>query len=197
MNRRKFITLLGGAAVWPLAASAQDRERVRRVGILLPAASDDLDYQVSVGAFLQALQQAGWTIGRNVRIDTRWATPNPASLRKHAAELAASAPDVVLAHGVSGSTAMPRRHAPYRSSSQWSAIQLAVAWGSTASAKPGGNITGFMTFEYGMGSKWLELLKQIKPGVKRVAVLRDASISTGMAQLGAIHLPWRHRCRWK
>ncbi len=185
MRRREF-TIGGIAAAWPLTARAQDRERVRRVGILLPATSDDLDYQAWVGAFLQALHQAGWTIGRNLRIDTRWATPNPASLHKHAAELVASAPDVVLAHGVSGSTAMLQ-------ATRTIAIVFPVVGDPVGSgmvdslAKPGGNITGFMTFEYGMGSKWLELLKQIKPDVKRVAVLRDANISTGMAQLGAIH----------
>ena len=107
-TRREFIAGFVGSAISPLAARAQqpERERVRRVGILLPASSDDLDYQGWVGAFLQGLQQSGWTIGHNLRIDTRWATTNPASFRKHATELAASAPDVILAHGVSGSSAM-------------------------------------------------------------------------------------------
>jgi putative ABC transport system substrate-binding protein len=102
MNRRAFISLLGGmAAAWPLAARAQQGERIRRIGVLLPAAADDLEFQARVGAFLQGLQQLGWTIGRNVRIDTRWATTNAAEIRRHAAELAALAPDVILAHGVS------------------------------------------------------------------------------------------------
>src|SRR5262245_45214796 len=99
MRRREFITLLGGAAAWPLVASAQQADRVRRIGVILPAVSDDLKFQTWVGSFLQALQQSGWTIGRNVQVETRWATANTAAIRKHAAELAASAPDVILAHG--------------------------------------------------------------------------------------------------
>src|SRR5499425_2027521 len=101
MRRREFITLLGGAVAWPLAARAQQRERVRRIGILLPATADDPEYQARVGAFLQALGQLGWTIGRNVRIDTRWAAANAAEVRRHAAELVTVAPDVILAHGAS------------------------------------------------------------------------------------------------
>ena len=187
MKRREFITLLGGAAAaWPLAARAQqERERVRRVGILLPASSDDLDYQGWVGAFLQGLQQSGWTIGRNLRIDTRWATTNPASLRKHATELAASAPDVILAHGVSGSSAMLQatRTIPI----VFPVVGDPIGGGMVDSlARPGGNITGFMTFEYSMGGKWLELLKQIVPDLKRAAVLRDPAIATGIAHFGVI-----------
>ena len=102
MKRRQFITLLGGAtAAWPLAARAQQGERMRRIGVLLPAASDDAEFQARVGAFLQGLQQSGWSIGRNVRIDTRWATANAADIRRHAAELVTLAPDVILAHGAS------------------------------------------------------------------------------------------------
>ena len=187
MKRREFITLLGGAAApWPLTARAQqERERVRRVGILLPASSDDLDYQGWVGAFLQGLQQLGWTIGRNLRIDTRWATTNPASLRKHATELAASAPDVILAHGVSGSSAMLQatRTIPI----VFPVVGDPIGGGMVDSlARPGGNITGFMTFEYSMGGKWLELLKQIVPDLKRAAVLRDPAIATGIAHFGVI-----------
>jgi hypothetical protein len=107
MKRREFITLLGGAAAaWPLAARAQQPERMRRIGILLPAAADDVEFQARVGAFLQGLQQSGWSIGRNVRIDTRWATANAVDLRRHAAELAALAPDVILAHGAAAVGAM-------------------------------------------------------------------------------------------
>ena len=186
MKRRKLVTLVGGAAVaWPLSARAQEGERMRRVGILLPAAADDLDYQGWVGAFLQGLAQSGWTIGRNVRIDTRWATPNPASLRKHAAELAASAPDVVLAHGVSGTTAMLQatRTIPI----VFPVVGDPVGAGMVDSlARPGGNVTGFMTFEYSIGGKWLELLKQISPDVKRAAVLRDPALATGIAHFGVI-----------
>src|SRR6266478_595206 len=101
MRRREFITLIGGAAAWPLAARARQPERVQRIGILLPAAADDVQFQTFVGAFLQALALLGWTIGRNVRIDTRWAGVNAAEIRRHAAELAALAPDVILAHGAS------------------------------------------------------------------------------------------------
>jgi putative ABC transport system substrate-binding protein len=186
-RRREFIAILGGAAAaWPLSARAQqERERVRRVGILLPASSDDLDYQGWVGAFLQGLGQSGWTIGRNLRIDTRWATTNPASLRKHATELAASAPDVVLAHGVSGSSAMLQatRTIPI----VFPVVGDPIGGGMVDSlARPGGNITGFMTFEYSMGGKWLELLKQIVPDLKRAAVLRDPAIATGIAHFGVI-----------
>ena len=99
MSRREFITLVGGTAVWPLVAQAQQPERMRRIGVLLAANADDVDFQTWVGAFLQGLQQAGWSIGRNVRIDTRWATSNAAGIHKQAAELAALAPDVILAHG--------------------------------------------------------------------------------------------------
>src|SRR3974390_2749085 len=100
MRRREFITVIGGAtAAWPLAARAQQPERVRRIGVLLPAAADDAEYQARVGAFMQGLALLGWTIGRNVRIDTRWATTNAAEIGRHAAELAASAPDVILANG--------------------------------------------------------------------------------------------------
>ena len=187
IRRREFVSLLGGAAAaWPLVARAQqERERVRRVGILLPASSDDLDYQGWVGAFLQGLQQSGWTIGRNLRIDTRWATTNPASLRKHATELAASAPDVILAHGVSGSSAMLQatRTIPI----VFPVVGDPIGGGMVDSlARPGGNITGFMTFEYSMGGKWLELLKQIVPDLKRAAVLRDPAITTGIAHFGVI-----------
>ena len=197
MKRREFITLLGGAAAaWPVAASAQqERERVRRVGILLPASSDDLDYQGWVGAFLQGLQQSGWTIGRNLRIDTRWATTNPASLRKHATELAASAPDVILAHGVSGSSAMLQatRTIPI----VFPVVGDPIGGGMVDSlARPGGNITGFMTFEYSMGGKWLELLKAVAPSVTRVAVLRDAFITAGTGQFGAIQSVAR-RSGWR
>jgi putative tryptophan/tyrosine transport system substrate-binding protein len=186
MKRREFITLLGGAAVaWPLAARAQQGERVRRIGVLLPAAADDLEFQTRVGAFQQGLQELRWTIGRNVRVDTRWATSNADSIRKHAAELAALAPDVILAFGAStvGPLLQETRTVPV----VFPVVGDPVAAGFVASlARPGGNATGFMTFEYGMGGKWLELLKQIAPAVTRVAVLRDPAIPTGPAQFGVI-----------
>jgi len=184
MKRRDFITLIGGAAAWPLAARAQ-QEGMRRIGVLLPAAADDAEFQTRVGAFLQGLQELGWTIGRNVRVDTRWATSNAASIRKHAAELAALAPDAILAFGAStvGPLLQETRTVPI----VFPVVGDPVAAGFVESlARPGGNATGFMTFEYGMAGKWLELLKQIAPVVTRVAVLRDPAIPTGPAQFGVI-----------
>src|SRR5216684_2291652 len=186
MNRRDFITLIGGAAVaWPLAARAQQAERVRRVGVLLPAGADDPEYQARVGAFLQALALLGWTIGRNVRIDTRWATATAADIRRHAAELAALAPDVILAHGASsvGPLLQATRTVPI----VFPVISDPVAAGFVDSlARPGGNATGFMNNEYSIAGKWLELLKQIAPGVTRAAVLRDPTQGSGTSQFAAI-----------
>ena len=186
MKRREFITLLGGAAAaWPLAARAQQPERMRRIGVLLPAAADDAEFQARVGAFLQALAQLGWTIGRNVRIDTRWATANAADIRRHAAELVALAPDVILAHGAS--TVGPLLQATRTVPIVFPVVVDPVGAGFVDSlARPGGNATGFMTFEYSMSGKWLELLKQIAPGVTRAAVLRDATQGSGTGQFAAI-----------
>ena len=148
MRRREFITVLGGAAAaWPLAARAQQRERMRRIGVLLPAAADDPEFQARVAAFLQGLQQLGWTIGRNVRIDTRWATANAADIRRHAAELVALAPDVILAHGAS--TVGPLLQATRTVPIVFPVVADPVGAGFVDSlARPGGNATGFMTFEY-------------------------------------------------
>ncbi|HEY9359716.1 MAG TPA: ABC transporter substrate-binding protein, partial [Xanthobacteraceae bacterium] len=185
-GRREFITLLGGAAAtWPVVARAQQRDRTRRIGVLMPASADDAESQTRVGAFLQGLQQLGWTIGRNVRVDTHWATSDAASIRKHAAELAALAPDAILAFGAStvGPLLQETRTVPI----VFPVVGDPVAAGFVESlARPGRNATGFMTFEYGMGAKWLELLKQIAPAVTRVAVLRDPAIPTGPAQFGVI-----------
>ena len=182
MNRREFITLLGGAgAMWPLAARAQQAERVRRIGVLLPATSDDPEYQARVGAFLQALALLGWTLGRNVRIDTRWAGADAASIRRHAVV----APDVILAMG--GSTVGPLLQATRTVPIVFPAAVDPVGSGFVDSlARPGGNATGFMGFEYSLGGKWLELLKEIAPGVRRVAVLRDAANPSGNALFGVI-----------
>jgi putative ABC transport system substrate-binding protein len=186
MRRRDFINLIGGAALaWPLAARAQQGERVRRVGVLLPASADDAAFQDRIGAFLQGLRQSGWTIGRNVRIDTRWATTNPAEIRRHAAELAALAPDVVLAFAAStvGAMLQATRTVPI----VFPGVADPVAAGFVDSlARPGGNATGFLLFEYGLSGKWLELLKQITPSVTRVAVLRDLATPSGPAQFGVI-----------
>jgi putative ABC transport system substrate-binding protein len=186
MQRREFITLLGGAAAaWPLVARAQQGERMRRVGILLPAAADDAAWQARVGAFLQGLGQSGWNIGSNVRIDTRWATTNVAEIRKHAGELAALAPDVILAGGSSslGPLLQATRTVPI----VFTLVVDPVGTGLVDSlARPGGNATGFMNWEYSMGGKWLELLKEIAPGVTRVAVLRDAAQGFATSQFAVI-----------
>jgi ABC-type uncharacterized transport system substrate-binding protein len=174
MNRRQFIMLLGGAAAaWPLAARAQQGERMRRIGVLLPAAADDPEWQARVGAFQQALAVLGWTIGRNVRIDTRWGTTSAAEIRRQAAELAALAPDVILATGSSvGPLLQATRTVPIVFTLGVDPVGAGVV---DSLARPGGNATGFMVWEFSIAGKWLELLKQIAPGVTRVAVLRDAS----------------------
>ena len=185
IGRRELLAALGGAAAWPLAARAQQPERVRRIGILLATTADDADFQAWVGAFLQALALLGWTIGRNVRIDTRWATANAGEIRRHAAELVALAPDVILAHGSStvGALTQATRTVPI----VFPVVSDPVAAGFVDSlARPGGNATGFMTGEYSMGGKWLELLKQIAPGVTRAAVLRDATQGSGTSQFAVI-----------
>ena len=187
MKRREFILALGGvaAATWPLAVRAQEHERVRRVGILLAAAADDVEFQAWVGAFLQGLGQLGWTIGRNVRIDTRWATTNAAEIRRHAAELAALAPDVILACGTStvGPMLQATRTVPVVFPT---AVDPVGAGFVDSLARPGGNATGFLSFEYSLSGKWLELLKEIAPNVTRVAILRDSTIPSGTGQFGVI-----------
>ena len=187
MRRRDFIRGLGGAAAtWPLAVRAQQDERVRRIGVLVASPADDAELQARVAAFKEGLAQLGWTEGRNVRIDTRWATTNADDLRKHAAELAASTPDVLV--GASGTTTVAALLQATRTVPIVFAIVVdPVGAGFVASlARPGGNATGFTMFEYGMSGKWLELLKQIAPGVTRAAVLRDPAIASGIGQFGAI-----------
>ena len=153
------------------------------------------EFQARVGAFLQGLQQLGWTIGRNVRIDIRWATPNAADIRRHAAELAALAPDIILAHGAS--TVGPLLQATRTVPIVFPVVADPVGAGFVDSlARPGGNATGFIEFEYSMGGKWLELLKQIAPGVTRVAVLRDPANPPGPAS-SASSRPWRRRSGWR
>jgi putative ABC transport system substrate-binding protein len=187
VRRRAFITLLGGAAAvaaWPLAAAAQ-QPAMRRIGVLLPAAADNTQYQTWVGAFLQGLAQSGWNIGHNVWIDTRWATANADAVRRHAAELAASAPDVILAPGAStvGPLLQVTRTVPI----VFAVVADPVGAGFVDSlARSGGNTTGFTAFEYGIAGKWLELLKQIAPNVTRMAVLRDPATPSGAALFGVI-----------
>jgi putative ABC transport system substrate-binding protein len=184
MRRREFIGLVGGAAAWPLAAGAQQLVQMRRMGLLLPAAADDTEFQARVGAFLQGLALLGWSIGRNVRIDVRWATANAADIRRHAAELAALAPDIILANG--GSTVTPLLQVTRTVPIVFVTVTDPVGAGLVDSlARPGGNATGFMTAEFSIGGKWLELLKQIAPGVTRVAVLRN-STSAGPALFAVI-----------
>jgi putative ABC transport system substrate-binding protein len=186
VKRREFITLLGaGAAAWPLAAHAQQAQRVRRIGVLLPATSDDSEFQAWVGAFQQALAQSGWIIGRNVRIDTRWAGGKADDIRRHATELAALAPDVILAHGTS--TVRPLLQATRSVPIVFPIVGDPVGAGFADSlAHPGGNATGFMTEEYSFSGKWLALLKEIAPNVTRVAVLRDAAQGVGTSWFAVI-----------
>jgi putative ABC transport system substrate-binding protein len=186
MRRREFIALLGGAAAaWPLAARAQQRERMRRVGLLMNLSSDDAEGQARLAAFLQGLQEAGWAVGRNVRIDLRWGGGDADSFRKQAAELVALAPDVVLASGIPAAT--PLLQATRTVPIVFAQVVDPVGAGLVASlARPGRNATGFTSPEYGFSGKWVELLKEIAPGATRVAVLRDAATTSGIGMLGAI-----------
>ena len=185
MRRREFITLLGGAAAWPLAARAQQSDRMRRIGVLMNVAADDAEAPARVGAFSQGLAELGWTIGRNVRIDYRWYAGNADAARKYAAELDALAPDVVLASGTLGVTAIQQLTRPVPI--VFTLVADPVGAGVVNSlARPGGNATGFMLFEYSLSGKWVELLKQIAPRMTRAAVLRDQTNPAGIAQFGAI-----------
>ena len=186
MKRRAFITLLGGAAAaWPLAARAQQGERMRRIGVLMSLAADDPEGQARLTAFVQGLQELGWTDGRNVQIDYRWPAGDAERIRRYAAELAALAPDIILAGGgaVVPSLLQATRAIPI----VFTQTPDPVGAGFVESlARPGGNVTGFMLYEYGIGAKWLELLKEIAPHVTRAAVIRDAAIASGIGQWGAI-----------
>jgi putative ABC transport system substrate-binding protein len=185
MRRRKFITLLGAAAAWPLAAGAQQTDRVRRVGALGVLAIDDPEGQARLAAFRQGLQQLGWIDGRNVRIDSRWGGSDADDIRKTANDLVALAPDVILA---TGSAAMgPLQQLTRTVPVVFVLVPDPVGAGYVDSlAHPGGNATGFTIFEFSIGAKWLELLKEIVLGLKRVAVLRDPAISAGLGLFGAI-----------
>src|SRR6266436_7498335 len=184
MRRREFITLLGGAAAWPLAARAQQAERVRRIGVRMYLAADDAQGQGRLAAFTQAMKQLGWSDGRNLRIDTRWA--NADDIRKHAAELAALAPDVLVA-GTGTATVAPLLQATRTVPILFVSVIDPVGAGFVASlAQPGGNATGFTIYEYSMSGKWLELLKEIAPGVTRAAVLRDPTVGSGTGQYAII-----------
>jgi putative tryptophan/tyrosine transport system substrate-binding protein len=186
MRRREFITLVGGAAAaWPLAARTQQAERVRRIGALHTGVADDPMGHARNAAFLQRLNELGWTEGRNVRIDIRWAAADADRIRRYAAELVALEPDVILATG--SATVGPLLQATRSIPIVFAIVPDPVGAGYVDSlAHPGGNATGFINFEYGIGAKWLELLKEIAPGVKRAAILRDPAISAGIGQFGAI-----------
>jgi len=190
MKRREFITLFGGAAAvssvyWPIAARAQQPERMRRIGVLTGTAADDPEAQARQAAFVQGLAQLGWTDGRNVRIDARWTAGNAADTRKYAAELVALAPDVILVGGGAsiGELLQATRSVPI----VFAFVPDPVGSGFVDSlARPGGNATGFMQFEYSLCGKWLELLKEIAPGVTRAAVLWDPAITAGIGQFAVI-----------
>ena len=185
MRRRAFLGVLGGAAAsWPLAARAQ--ERVRHIGVLMAASADDPEFQARIAAFQQGLQQLGWIDGRNVLVDTRWAATNADDIRRHAAELAALTPDVILA-GAGTATVAPLLQATRTVPIVFVVVIDPVGAGFIASlARPGGNATGFTMFEYGMSGKWLELLKEVAPRVTRAAVLRDPGITSGIGQFAAL-----------
>jgi putative ABC transport system substrate-binding protein len=185
MKRRAFITLLGGAAAWPLAARAQQSGAIRHIGVLVNLAADNPELQARIGAFLQGLQEFGWSIGRNVRIEYRWAS-NPNDISRYAAELLAHVPDVLLANANPSMDALRKLNPA--TPVVFVATSDPVGSGFVQSlSRPGGNATGFMTAEFGMSGKWLELLKEIAPTIKRVAVLQDpTSGSSSIGQFAAI-----------
>src|SRR5262252_781721 len=185
MRRREFITLVGGVATWSLAAHAQQGQRVRRIGALMNLAADDPVSIARAKAFAEGLQALGWVDGRNVQIDYRWAASKPDLFQRHAVELATSAPDVILAAGGAALPAVLQAtrtipvvfvHTPDPVGSDFVASM----------ARPGGNATGFLTYEYNLAAKWVELLKEIAPNVTRAGVLRDAAVAQGIGQFAVI-----------
>jgi putative ABC transport system substrate-binding protein len=186
MKRRQFITLIGSAAAaWPLAARAQQSERVRRIGLFTNLAADDAEAQARNAAFLQALQQLGWTSGNNVRIDFRFGAGDAERNRRYASELVAFAPDVIVATG--SPVVEPLRQVTRSVPIIFLQITDPVGAGLVASlGRPGGNMTGFTNYEYGMSGKWLELLKEVAPRLARLLVLREAGSVSGIGQLAAI-----------
>jgi putative ABC transport system substrate-binding protein len=185
MRRREFIRLLGGVAAIPIVARGQQSERTRRIEVLLPATADDPHFQALVGALMQELQQLGWSIGRNVRIDVRWATNNVDDIRRHAADLVTLTPDVIVAHGAT--SVRPLAQATRTVPIVFPVASDPVGAGFVDSlARPGGNVTGFMVNDFNIGGKWLELLKQIAPSTTRTAVLRDPSQGSGTNMFAAI-----------
>ncbi len=186
MQRREFITLLGGAAVlWPFITHAQQTDRVRRIGVLIPFTANDPEEQERVMVFEQSLQQLGWTVGRDLQVSYRLAGGESASIRRYAAELVALAPDLIVTIG--SVTVGPLQQATRTIPIVFVNVADPVGAGFINSlARPGGNTTGFTNFEYSMSGKWMELLKQIAPHVTRVAVLRDPAVAAGIGQFSAI-----------
>jgi ABC-type uncharacterized transport system substrate-binding protein len=189
MRRREVIALIGGAAAplvsWPLRARAQQAERIRRIGVLMSTRAGDPEGETRLAAFLQGLQEFGWAVGRNVRIELRWTAGNADDIRIYAAELVGLAPDVMLASG--GSVVGPLLQVTRTVPVVFTQTPDPVAAGFVASlARPAGNATGFTQVEYGTGAKWLELLKEIAPRVTRAAVLRDPAIPEGIGQFAVI-----------
>src|SRR5215216_5219316 len=185
MRRREFITLLGGVAAWPRSARAQQGERMRRIGVLMNLAADDAEGQARIAAFLEGLEQLGWTDSSNLRIDYRWAAGDAGRFQRYAEELLALAPDVILAAAAPSVQALQRltRTVPI----VFANVSDPVASGFVQSlARPGGNTTGFMQFEFGLSGKWLELLKQVVPDVTGAVVLRDPDVGTGTTQFAVI-----------
>src|SRR5258705_12855543 len=185
MSRRQFISLLGGAVAWPLAASAQQGERVRRLGVLTNLTEGDSEGQARNAAFREGLQQSGWIEGRNLRTEYRWTAGDPDRGRKHAEELVALAPDVILTTGSAG--LVPLLQVTRTIPIVFTIVPDPVGAGFVDSlARPGGNATGFSQFEFGLSAKWLELLKEIAPGVTRAGVLREPGLTAAIAQFAAL-----------
>jgi ABC-type uncharacterized transport system substrate-binding protein len=186
MKRREFITLLGGAAAaWPLAARGQQAERKRRVGVLMNTTPDEPDSQARVTALAQGLQEAGWAVGRNLRIDTRWSSGNRARLRKEAADLVALGPDVIVA-GVGPTTLVLQQVSHTVPIVMAQAVDPVGSGFIKSMARPGTNATGFTQFEFGLSAKWLELLREIAPQVTRVGIVREVEGQVGVAQWAVI-----------
>jgi putative ABC transport system substrate-binding protein len=185
IRRREFITLLGGAAAWPLAARAQQGGRVRRIGVLIVLAADDPQSVAYIAAFAQGLAERGWTIGHDVEVEYRFGAGDPERYRRYAGELVALAPDVIVAHGVAAARTLLQatRDVPIVFANATDPVGMGLV---ESLARPGGNVTGFMTIELSTGVKWLELLTQIAPGVRRVAVLRDPLSGSALSLFGVI-----------
>ena len=182
MRRRDFIkVIVGSAATWPLAALPQQGEHMRRIGVLMNTMSNDPESQIRLAAFAESLQQLGWIVGQNVSIDTRWSAGNLENLRKHSVELVALGPDVIMAN--SSAAVSHILDATHAIPVVFTTVTDPVGAGYVESAHPGGNITGFINFEYAIAGKWLELLKEIAPRISRVAVMRESAVAVDQASL--------------